>query len=167
MKTLFPLLLRYAPLLHGLFRRYRSARSSQRYEQQASVRQSEVETRYLRMTLDHDSGAMHGVVLVGVFKGRALESMSAEQLLNLLDECRHHDEESVALLEAFLDRQYGEDWRQHDDRDESDPGGSGSSDNGNRSGAMCVDEAYEILGLSPGASSEQIVEAHRRLIQKL
>ncbi|MBS1212800.1 MAG: molecular chaperone DnaJ [Proteobacteria bacterium] len=32
---------------------------------------------------------------------------------------------------------------------------------------MSRDEAYEILGLQPGASRQQVVEAHRRLMQKV
>ena len=32
---------------------------------------------------------------------------------------------------------------------------------------MNAQEAYDILGLETGASKEQIVAAHRRLIQKL
>ena len=32
---------------------------------------------------------------------------------------------------------------------------------------MSVDEAYEILGLTKGASEQQIKEAHRKLIHKV
>ena len=35
------------------------------------------------------------------------------------------------------------------------------------SGDMTVEEAYAILGLSPGADAEAIKEAHRRLMVKL
>jgi len=35
------------------------------------------------------------------------------------------------------------------------------------SGKMSIDEAYEILGLSPGASKQEIIQAHRRLMQKI
>ncbi len=34
-------------------------------------------------------------------------------------------------------------------------------------GAMTQEEAYEILGLQPGASPEEIHDAHRRLMQKI
>ena len=33
-------------------------------------------------------------------------------------------------------------------------------------GKMTVEEAYEVLGLKAGASKQDIVEAHRKLIQK-
>ena len=32
---------------------------------------------------------------------------------------------------------------------------------------MTRDEAYEILGLEPGADAQAVIEAHRRLMQKL
>jgi hypothetical protein len=32
---------------------------------------------------------------------------------------------------------------------------------------MSRSEAYEVLGLNPGASEEEIISAHRRLMQKL
>ncbi len=44
---------------------------------------------------------------------------------------------------------------------------SRSAPSGTHSGRMNKDEAYEILGLKPGASREEIIAAHRRLIQKL
>ena len=34
-------------------------------------------------------------------------------------------------------------------------------------GKMSVDEAYEVLGLKPGASEEAIIAAHRKLMQKI
>ena len=42
-------------------------------------------------------------------------------------------------------------------------------DEGARTGsnAMTRDEAYEILGLRPGASVEEIKEAHKRLMLKM
>ncbi len=36
----------------------------------------------------------------------------------------------------------------------------------NSKGKMTVEEAYEVLGLKAGASKADIVEAHRKLIQK-
>lgn len=49
----------------------------------------------------------------------------------------------------------------HEARDES---GSAPPPGGGR---MSRQEAYEILGLRPGASREEIIAAHRRLMQKL
>ncbi|MFN3918658.1 MAG: J domain-containing protein [Methylohalobius sp.] len=52
-------------------------------------------------------------------------------------------------------------WQQ---RPQAEAGGFGS-----RRGAMpeSVAEAYEILGLKPGASRAEIIAAHRRLVQKV
>ena len=36
-----------------------------------------------------------------------------------------------------------------------------------RSGKMTEEEAYQILGLEPGASAEDIARAHRTLMKKL
>jgi DnaJ-class molecular chaperone len=38
---------------------------------------------------------------------------------------------------------------------------------GDRGGAMTRDQAYQILGLAQGASAEEIIRAHRSLMQKL
>ena len=34
-------------------------------------------------------------------------------------------------------------------------------------GKMSVEEAYEVLGLKPGASEQDIIAAHRKLMQKI
>lgn len=121
---------------------------------------SDIETRYLRMTLDHDTGELKGTVLDGAFKGRLLEELEREQMLSLLQECRVHDEQSAQLLESYLDRIYGADWR-------AAGGGSGAESGGPAaSGTMTREEAYSILGLQPGATAEQVKEAHRNLMVK-
>ena len=73
---------------------------------------SDVETPYLRMTLDHDSGEMEGTVLQGRHTGRRLDELSERELLDLWDECSLRDEEGRRLLEAYLDRILGPDWRE-------------------------------------------------------
>ncbi|MFQ5936693.1 MAG: DnaJ domain-containing protein [Acidiferrobacterales bacterium] len=123
---------------------------------------SKVQTRYLRMLLDHDTGAMNGEVLAGRFEGRQLGQLTQDELLELLDECRANDKQSQALLEAYLDRVHGDSWR--DQRAESSDEEAASAATHSQ---ITRTEAYEILGLSPGAAAQQIVEAHRRLMQKL
>ncbi len=119
---------------------------------------SDVQTTYLRMVLDHDTGEMHGDVLEGTKKGRRLAELSLEELLELLDECQRADADSVALLESYLDRAYGDAWRA--------PGDAGTGGEASTA-SMSAAEAHEVLGLEQGATHEQIVEAHRRLMQKL
>jgi hypothetical protein len=126
-------------------------------------RTSTVETRFLRMTLDHGSGAMDGVVKEGPYTGRGLAGMSSAELLDLLEQVRA-DEQSARVLEAYLDRVHG-DWRTKSDR------GAGAEAGGRPRaeppGGMTRKEAYEILGLKPGAGEAEIKEAHRRLIAGL
>ena len=119
--------------------------------------QSAVETDYLRMMLDHDSGEMDGTVLRGQFQGRELRDLSEAELLDLLDECNMHDEQSARLIESYIDRVFGEEWRNRD--------GGAQTRRAPRGGAtlMSRDEAYDVLGLVPSSSEADIREAHRKL----
>lgn len=137
---------------------------------------STVRTARLVMTLDHDSGAMDGEVLGGRFAGRRLSTLGRAELIELLDECRVDDADSAALLEAYLDRVHGADWRSRTGYEGARGGGEGTEDGsdgrgrarrGGAAGGMSREEAYEILGLAPGASPAAVKEAHRRLMQKL
>lgn len=126
----------------------------------ATGRQSSAETPFVRMNLDHDTGAMSGTVLRGRFAGMRIDEMSRAELLALLRECRTQDEEGARLVEAYLDRSDPE-WRadMH-----GEPGGSppyAASDD------MTVEEACAILGLAPGADAEAIKAAHHRLMKQL
>lgn len=129
-------------------------------------RASEIATRFLKMTLDHDSGVMTGEVLEGRFMGRRLEQLELAELIELWRECRLHDRQSASVLEAYLDRTVGDPWREA-------AGFEGESSAGERStgswGAapMSKEEALDILGLEAGASAEDIREAHKRLMQKV
>jgi hypothetical protein len=147
---LMPLLIRVRSLLD-------------RFRPPAGGQTSTVATPFLRMTLDHDTGSMTGTILRGRFSGMRVEELGSADLLALLRECRAEDEEGARLLEAYLDRLHP-DWRDElaGERGSSSGGGARTA-----SGDMTVEEAYAILGLSPGADAEAIREAHRRLMVKL
>ncbi len=121
---------------------------------------SSVETAYLRMALDHDTGQMDGTVLQGPFEGRKLSALSHDDLFDLLGECAGADEQSARLLETYLDRNGPADWR---DRMEARQRAAGGADRG----PMSREEAREILGVGLDATPEQIKAAHRDLMQKL
>ena len=119
---------------------------------------SDVETRYLRMSLDHDTGTMDGVVLEGAYRGRRLAELALDELMDLLTVCRAEDTQSATVLEAYLDRVHGDGWRDayH---------GAGAGHGGDAS-HMTPSEAREILGVGADANRGEIIEAHRRLMQK-
>jgi len=117
---------------------------------------SDVTTRYLHMVLDHDSGAMHGKVLRGTFKGRDLGSLTMTELLSLLQECRSDDGQSTQVLETYLNREHPN-WQDHDDNQDN---AQSSGNNAN----MSAKEALQVLGLDETASQDDIREAHRHLI---
>ncbi|MGE4218340.1 MAG: DnaJ domain-containing protein [Alphaproteobacteria bacterium] len=119
---------------------------------------SEVRTRFVAMQLDHDSGAMDGTVLEGPHTGRELSSLAVEQVLDVLRAAMHEDMQSVQVLEAYLDRMHGPDWRNGQEGQETR--------RPNPSGPMSREEAYAVLGLGPGDGPEAIKRAHRRLMQQ-
>jgi len=155
-------LLRYAPLLGRVLGRGAGIGSQAAGAAAAAggkSRESTVSTAYLRMSLEHESGRMTGEVLRGRFAGRRLQDLQLRELLLLLDELRGTDQEAVALLETYLDRAQGSEWRS--------AGAHAEAEDARRGGSMSQDEAYEVLGLAPGASEAEVREAHRRLMQRL
>ena len=119
---------------------------------------SRVRSQYLDMSLDHDSGQLTGQIVDGPYAGRSLDEFDLPQLTAMV---AGFDAESVALLESYLDRRFPA-WRQN---------AQGDAAAGQRrtatSGKMTDEEAYQILGLQPGATRDDIGRAHRALMKKL
>jgi len=127
--------------------------------QKSAGQASRVRTAFLEMQLDHDSGTMNGRVLAGSHQGAALDTLDRAALIALFAEI---DSDSRELLAAYLDRREPG-WREHAQDDAGAGSGSGSA----RSAKMTEQEAYQILGIQAGASTQDITRAHRTLMKKL
>lgn len=142
-----PLLVRLFPMLASL--RHKST--------PAGGRSSTVQTTLLRMQLDHDTGDLQGEVLKGGFQGWRLADMDRGQLEQLFAYCRAEDADSVQLLGSYLQQRFPGETDFEGQRRHSP---SGSHDMGHN-------DALAALGLKEGASRDDIIAAHRKLIQKL
>lgn len=145
-------LLHFAPLLQRLWRQIRPQGGAR-----GEVRRSTVDARYVRMWLEHGSGEIDGEVLAGPFAGKRLSALGLAELVSIYRHCRANDADSAALLQSYIERVYGEEWKTTASTDagrESQPGPA----------SLTSEEAYAVLALAPGASKDQIIAAHRRLI---
>jgi hypothetical protein len=126
--------------------------------QRSAGQVSRVRSQFLEMSLDHDSGELSGRIADGPNAGRSLDEFDLPQLLAMT---AGFDAESVALLESYLDRRFPA-WRQNAQGD-----AAGGQRRTATSGKMTDEEAYQILGLQPGAGRDDISRAHRALMKKL
>jgi DnaJ-domain-containing protein 1 len=117
------------------------------------------------MELDHDSGHMEGKALSGRFAGRLLSTLSDTEAMELLDELHQSGAPEAAVMEAYLDwRLPG--WRDQD-QDSTKRANGGRARARARGTRMSTEEAYAVLGIGPGASDDDIRQAHRRLMMKM
>ena len=128
-----------------------------RRTQRSSGQVSRVRSAFLEMELDHDTGALRGRIIAGPRAGASLDALDVPAVIAMLSEV---DEESRSLLAAYLDRRDAG-WRPNTDD------GAGARDVRRPSGKMTEEEAYQILGVAPGASADEITRAHRSLMKKL
>ena len=126
--------------------------------QKSAGQMSRVRSAFLEMELDHDTGTMRGRILAGKHEGVTLDALDVATLTGCLPDI---DEESRALLMAYLDR------REPNWRDHAQAGADTGAGRAWSSGKMTEEEAYQILGVQPGASAEDIGRAHRALMKKL
>lgn len=146
-------------VLAGAASWYSLTRSKRRTTVTAAKRSS-VRTAALEMELDHDSGALEGIVLAGRHESKVLGRMGLDELLELYADLAA-DFESRQLLETYLDGRFPV-WR--DDAKADGRHGKGVAPG---SGPMTKEEAYKVLGLETGATAADVRQAHRRLMQRL
>jgi hypothetical protein len=127
--------------------------------QRSAGQVSRVRTAFLEVELDHDTGRMGGRVLAGSYQDASLDALDRATVIKLLSEI---DDDSRDLLAAYLDRREPG-WREHAQYH----AGTGGGTRPTSAGKMTEEEAYQILGLQRGASTEEIRRAHRSLIKKL
>jgi len=146
LRQILPWVIRALPFLNKL--RERNTQSGQ----------SSIQTNHLSATLDHGSGHIDGEIIEGPHKGWLLSELSIMQLEDLLTHYQTEDEESAELLEAYIDQR-----RQQADQntEQQRTANRAASDQSARA------EALAILGLDEGSTEEEVVSAHRSLIQKL
>ena len=139
----------------GSWPHFPGARPSRSRPQEGKA--TSVRTPWVEMELDHDTGAMRGTVLKGPHAGRSLDRLGRDGLLDFYREAGTADGETARLLEAYMDRTLGPDWRIDAERQhQADHPGS----------AMSRQEAFKILGLHEGAVEDEIRAAHRRLMMQ-
>lgn len=117
---------------------------------------SRVRSRLFEMALDHESGAVSGHVVSGQFAGKQLGDIYEDDMQALLKEAAT-DGDSAALLESWLNANRPG-WREHLGASEQDHSVHAST-------SMDAGQAYDILGLRPGATPDDIKAAHRRLLK--
>ena len=149
-----PLLMRASPLLAQWLKQRQGPGNP-------GSQSSEVKSKLLHMTLDHASGELDGEVIAGPYKDWFLREMSKDQLLELLEYCRNQDPDSEQLLTSYLEQRFPEGVDETQGSEDPSEDATASSVNMTRS------EALAVLGLGESASDEEIVAAHRSLIQKL
>lgn len=126
---------------------------------------SRVTSATLDMTLDHETGEMEGTVTNGPHGGHRLSELALPELLEVLRAAG--DEDGERLMEAYLDRRFPR-WREdvhgYANGGRADEGAGG---NVQSEGPLTPEEARDVLGLQPGATAQEVREAHRAMMKRV
>lgn len=110
------------------------------------------QSRSLVLEINPLTGTMDGRILAGSYKGRRLSSLGKAELDALMEEFLQEDTQAAQLLQSY---------RKRHSRPTGNDGAKPTTTDVSR------DEALLILGLKNDATRDMIIEAHRRLIQRL
>ena len=114
-----------------------------------------LKTAIVEVTINFANSQISGTVLAGPHAGAELDSLSENQLAELLEYCKAQDAKSVYLLRMYMAKRFQQKTQSN-----------GSSETASSS-SMSIEEAAEILGISIAADKEEINQAHRRLIGRV
>ncbi|MGI1678041.1 MAG: DnaJ domain-containing protein [Cellvibrionaceae bacterium] len=163
-KYFFPILLRLLPGLLPLYKNFKNSQSSKNMFTGNTGNTSSVQTDYLKLILDHDTGDISGDILTGPFSGSNLGLLDKANIKELLKYYSEHDQESHQLLLAYAERRFSED--DFEDLNQRNTGENHSRKT-QSSSDMTRKEALDILGLDESATEEEIISAHKKLMQKM
>lgn len=157
LRNAIPALVRLFPLFQHLHKTTQANRNSN------PGQTSTVNTAYLALHLNHDSGELSGEVLQGLYAGKQLADLDQQQLQELLEFYHTQDGESAQLLQAYISKRFGQQSNQQSNSQQDHQQRSRSS----HSGDISHEEALAILGLSEPYTKDDVIKAHRKLMQKL
>lgn len=116
---------------------------------------SQFRTQSLVVMINFASGQINGEIITGDLAGKQLSELNSDQIKTLSQQLKQTDKESYVLLQAYLIR-------------------SGSADDQTANNfkpesynEISNAEAYKVLGISADSSQEEVIKAHKRLMQKL
>lgn len=114
-----------------------------------------IRTKFLKVQFSKNS--LQGDVIEGPLKGRQLAELSSEDIETLSLYYKENDKESLLLLHAYIQQQ------------NINPNSNQQNNNYHEpsSQELSQKEALEILGLDDSAGREEILKAHKKLLQRL
>lgn len=116
---------------------------------------SQFRTQFLVVTINFASGKIDGEIIAGDNSGKLLSELNADELKELSQHYKTADKESFILLQAYLMRSGSSSGQ---DYDQYKPNGYND---------LSKDHAYEILGLPSTATKDEVIKAHKRLMQRM
>lgn len=115
-------------------------------------------TEYLQFVVD-SNGDMGGLVLRGSLAGKQLHQLNEAELGQCLEEFKYCAD-SLSLLKAYIHKY-------HPAMEQPSGRSSSKSSSKTAQGHLSKEQAEQILGLTPPYANDDVVQAHRRLMQKM
>jgi hypothetical protein len=116
---------------------------------------SQFRTQNLVVTINFASGQISGEIITGDLAGKQLSELSSDEIKTLSQQLKETDKESYVLLQAYLLRSGS--FEEHTTNN-FNPGSYNE---------ISKAEAYEVLGISANSSQQEVIKAHKRLMQRL
>ena len=116
---------------------------------------SQFRTQFLVISMNFTTGSVEGEIISGDYNGKKLSELSQDELKQLSQQYKTVDKESYVLLQAYLIRSGSNNDQAYQQY---------NPDNFNE---LTETEAYEILGLPNTATKDEVVKAHKRLMQRM